>query len=66
MEIIRSDRLVLKANSVIQREALSHTLSVYRRLVRDLMSLAFVKWPTLGALNGNEVVQVIEGLIHRS
>ena len=64
MEIIRSDRLVLKANSVIQREALSHTLSVYRRLVRDLMSLAFVKWPTLGAMNGNEVVQVIEGLIH--
>lgn len=64
MEIIRSDRLVLKTDSVVQREALSNTLFVYRCLVRDLMGLAFVKWPTLGLLNGNEVVQVLEGLIH--
>lgn len=64
MDIIRSDRLAIKIDSVVQREALNETLSVYRRLVRDLMSLAFVKWPTLGPLNGNEVVQVIEGLIH--
>lgn len=64
MKIIRSDRLSIKSDSAAQREALADTLGLYRRLVRDLMSLAFTRWPQIGSLQGNAVVQAIEGLMH--
>jgi len=64
MKIIRSDRLSIKSDSAAQREALADTLGLYRRLVRDLMSLAFTRWPQIGSLQGDAVVQAIEGLMH--
>jgi len=64
MTIIRSDRLEIKTDCSVQRDALNQTLSVYRSLVRDLMTLVFTRWPQIGPLKGNDVIQVIEGLIH--
>ena len=64
MSIIRSDRLSLHADSPDQRDALAETLGLYRRLVRDLMTLAFTHWPSVGPAKGNDSVAVIEGLIH--
>lgn len=64
MTIIRSDRLKIHADSPAQREALAETLALYRRLVRDLMTVAFTHWPVIGPLKGNDVVSVVEGLIH--
>jgi len=64
MAIIRSDRLRLHADSPAQRDALAETLALYRRLVRDLMTVAFTHWPTVGPAKGNEAVAVIEGLVH--
>lgn len=57
MAIIRSD-------SPAQREALAGTLTLYRRLVRDLMSVAFTHWPCVGSSEGNAVVLIMEGLMH--
>lgn len=62
--ITRSDRLRIHADSPAQREALSETLRLYRRLVRDLMTVAFTHWPAIGPLEGNAVVSVMEGLVH--
>lgn len=64
MPIIRSDRLRIHADSAAQREALGDTLALYRRLVRDLMTVAFTHWPAVGPVKGNEAVAVIEGLVH--
>ncbi|KXS55393.1 MAG: IS605 family transposase OrfB, partial [Marinobacter sp. T13-3] len=64
MTIIRSDRLRIHADSPAQRDALAETLALYRRLVRDLMTVAFTYWPSVGTVKGNEAVAVIEGLIH--
>lgn len=64
MAIIRSDRLKLHADSPAQREALAGTLTLYRRLVRDLMSVAFTHWPCVGSSEGNAVVLIMEGLMH--
>ncbi|WP_372997579.1 IS200/IS605 family accessory protein TnpB-related protein [Marinobacter sp.] len=64
MPIFRSDRLRIHADSSAQREALGDTLVLYRRLVRDLMTVAFTHWPAVGPAKGNEAVAVIEGLIH--
>ncbi|MFP3978971.1 IS200/IS605 family accessory protein TnpB-related protein [Marinobacter sp. KMM 10035] len=62
--IIRSDRLKIHADSPVQQEVLAETLAMYRRLVRDLMTVAFTHWPSVGPAKGNEAVAVIEGLIH--
>lgn len=62
--IIRSDTLRIHADSTAQRTALADTLSLYRRLVRDLMTVAFTHWPAVGACQGNEAVKAIEALIH--
>ncbi|WP_220254457.1 RNA-guided endonuclease TnpB family protein, partial [Vreelandella rituensis] len=35
-----------------------------RRLVRDLMTVAYTHWPQVGICEGNAVVEVIERLIH--
>jgi IS605 OrfB family transposase len=64
MSIIRSDRLKIHADSAAQREALADTLALYRRLVRDLMTVALTHWPLVGPIDGNAVVPVIEKLIH--
>lgn len=62
--IIRSDRLRIHADSPAQREALAETLALYRRLVRDLMTVVFTHWPVVGPVNGKAAVPVIEKLIH--
>ena len=64
MAIIRSDTLTLQVTSADQQQALANTLTLYRRLVRDLMTVAYTHWPTVGATQGNEAVKVIEALIH--
>ncbi|XKH60439.1 IS200/IS605 family accessory protein TnpB-related protein [Halomonas sediminis] len=64
MAIIRSDTLTLQVVNADQQQALADTLRLYRRLVRDLMTVAYTHWPVVGAGKGNEVVKVIEGLIH--
>lgn len=64
MAIIRSDRLRIHADSSAQRDALAETLALYRRLVRDLMTVAFTHWPVVGPARGNGVVAVIEDLVH--
>ncbi|WP_075881795.1 IS200/IS605 family accessory protein TnpB-related protein [Vreelandella massiliensis] len=64
MPIIRSDILTLQVTSAEQQQALLNTLALYRRLVRDLMTVAYTHWPTVGASQGNEAVKIIEALIH--
>lgn len=64
MPTIRSDRLQIQADSPAQREALGETLALYRRLVRDLMTVVFTHWPLVGPIEGKVVVPVIEQLIH--
>ena len=64
MSIIRSDRLKIHADSPAQREALDGTLALYRRFVRDLMTVAFTHWPMVGPVDGKRVVPVMEQLIH--
>ncbi|UYO73977.1 hypothetical protein M0220_14010 [Halomonas qinghailakensis] len=49
MAIIRSDILTLQVASADQQQALQDTLALYRRLVRDLMTVAYTHWPTVGA-----------------
>src|SRR5690554_2669029 len=41
MAIIRSDTLTLQVTSADQQQALANTLALYRRLVRDLMTVAY-------------------------
>ncbi|MFN2359691.1 MAG: IS200/IS605 family accessory protein TnpB-related protein [Marinobacter sp.] len=62
--IVRSDRLRIHADSPAQRIALGETLALYRRLVRDLMTVAFTHWPIVGPARDKDAVGVIEGLIH--
>lgn len=64
MPIIRSDTLTLQVNSADQQQALVDTLGLYRRLVHNLMTVTYTHWPTVGATQGNEVVNAIEALIH--
>lgn len=64
MTIIRSDRLRLHADSPAQRDALAETLALYRRLVRDLMTVTFTHWPIIGPIDGKAVVPAIENLMH--
>ncbi|RCV90689.1 transposase, partial [Vreelandella rituensis] len=64
MPIIRSDSLALHVTSADQQTALADTLALYRRLVRDLMTVAYTHWPQVGVCEGNAVVEVIERLIH--
>ncbi|KXS55444.1 MAG: IS605 family transposase OrfB, partial [Marinobacter sp. T13-3] len=64
MTIIRSDRLRIHADSPAQRDALAETLALYRRLVRDLMTVAFTHWPIIGPIDGKAVVPAIENLMH--
>ncbi|RCV85837.1 transposase, partial [Vreelandella rituensis] len=64
MSIIRSDSLALHVTSADQQTALTDTLALYRRLVRDLMTVAYTHWPQVGVCEGNAVVEVIERLIH--
>jgi putative transposase len=64
MTIIRSDTLTLQVTSADQQAALAETLALYRRLVRDLMTVAYTHWPVVGVCDGNDAVQVLEGLIH--
>ena len=64
MAIIRSDTLTLQVASAEQQAALADTLALYRRLVRDLMTVAYTHWPAVGVCDGNEAVKVLEGLIH--
>ncbi|AWN17629.1 IS200/IS605 family accessory protein TnpB-related protein [Salinisphaera sp. LB1] len=64
MNIVRSDRLALKADTAPQREALRATLAIYRALVRDLMGVVIAHWHTLGAHSDNAIVAPIEALIH--
>jgi len=64
MSIIRSDRLKIHADSTAQRDALDSTLALYRRFVRDLMTVAFTHWPLIGPVDGKRVVPVMEQLIH--
>lgn len=64
MPIIRSDTLTLQVTNADQQTALADTLTLYRRLVRDLMTVAYTHWPQVGACEGNAVVEVMERLIH--
>ncbi|WP_211620846.1 hypothetical protein [Halomonas sp. PGE1] len=48
MAIIRSDTLTLQVASAEQQAALADTLALYRRLVRDLMTVAYTHWPAVG------------------
>lgn len=64
MTIIRSDTLTLQVTSAEQQAALTETLDLYRRLVRDLMTVAYTHWPVVGVCEGNEAVKVLESLIH--
>ncbi|MGM0521592.1 MAG: hypothetical protein ACQEQ6_05840 [Pseudomonadota bacterium] len=64
MSIIRSDTLTLQVTNTDQQAALADTLALYRRLVRDLMTVAYTHWPQVGVCEGNAVVEVIEWLIH--
>ncbi|RCV92481.1 transposase, partial [Vreelandella rituensis] len=64
MPIIRSDSLALHVTSADQQTALMDTLALYRRLVRDLMTVAYTHWPQVGVCEGSAVVEVIERLIH--
>ncbi|XKH61122.1 hypothetical protein LG290_05070 [Halomonas sediminis] len=50
MAIIRSDTLTLQVINADQQQALADTLRLYRRLVRDLMTVAYTHWPMVGGL----------------
>lgn len=64
MAIIRSDTLTLQVTSAEQQAALADTLRLYRRLVRDLITVAYTHWPAVGVCDGNEAVKVLESLTH--
>lgn len=63
MKIVRSDRINIKTNTV-QSVALTSTLDLYRRYVRDLMVLINARWRTFQYYQGNEIIKSVEGLIH--
>lgn len=63
MKLIRSDRLKINT-SAEQRKALSDTLSLYRKYVRDLMVLVNARWRVFQHSTGNDVVKLVEDLIH--
>lgn len=48
MTIIRSGTVTLKVTRADQQAALANTLALYRRLVRDLMTVAYTHWPVVG------------------
>ena len=56
MTFIRSDTLTLQVTSAEQQAALAETLALYRRLVRDLMTVAYTHWPVVGVCQENEVI----------
>ncbi|MDR5899994.1 transposase [Halomonas vilamensis] len=64
MAFIRSDTLTLQVTSAEQQAALAETLALYRRFVRDLMTVAYAHWPAVGIYQENEVISVVEGLMH--
>jgi len=63
MKMIRSDRLKINT-SAEQRKVLGDTLSVYRKYVRDLMVMVNARWRHFQHTQGNEVVKVVESMIH--
>jgi|SRR5690554_3473241 len=65
MAIIRSDTLTLHVTSAEQQAALADTLALYRRLVRDLMTVAYTHWPQIGACDSSkDAMVVLEHLVH--
>jgi IS605 OrfB family transposase len=63
MKITRTEKWTLRP-SAADRQALCETVTLYQRYVRALSSVCRVHWPTLGVLNGNAVIRVVEGLVH--
>jgi IS605 OrfB family transposase len=63
MKITRTEKWTLRP-SADDRQTLRDTVTLYQRYVRAVSSVCMVHWPTVGVLNGNEVIKVVEGLIH--
>ena len=63
MKMIRSYKLKINT-SAEQKRVLGDTLSLYRHYVRDLMVLINARWRVFQHANGNDVVKMVETLIH--
>jgi putative transposase len=61
--ITRTDKWRL-APTPLQLIHLDHTVTLYRRYVRDLVGLVYVHWPQLGALDEEAVIAAVERLMH--
>jgi putative transposase len=63
MKIVRSDRYHINTTPE-SALALTGTLSMYRKYVRAVMTVISTHWPTMGSTQGNDIVRLVEGLIH--
>lgn len=63
MKITRTEKWTLRPGAD-DRQTLRETVALYQRYVRAVSAVCMVHWPTIGILNGNEVIKVVEGLIH--
>ena len=63
MKLTRTETWRLQPRAA-DRQVLHDTVALYQRYVRALSSVCLAHWKTIGRLDGNEVIQVMEGLIH--
>jgi len=63
MKIIRTEKWTLRPTAD-DRQTLRDTVTLYQRYVRAVSSVCMAHWPTIGVLKGNDVIKVVEGLIH--
>jgi len=63
MKLSRTEKWRLQPRAG-DRQILHDTVALYQRYVRALSSVCLAHWKTIGRLDGNEVIQVMEGLIH--
>jgi len=63
MKITRTEKWTLRPDAA-DRQTLHDTVVLYQRYVRALSTVCLAHWPTIGVLAGNDVIKVVEGLIH--
>jgi putative transposase len=63
MKLIRTEKWRLQPRAE-DRQTLQDTVTLYQRYVRALSSVCMAHWKTIGCLDGNGVITVVEGLIH--
>ncbi|WP_417583209.1 hypothetical protein [Nitrincola sp.] len=63
MKITRTEKWTLRPVAD-DRQALRDTITLYQRYVRALSSVCMAHWPNIGVLTGNDVIMMVEGLIH--